>query len=296
MKAKLIDGKSIAELIKKEIATEVASMIDQGLEAPHLAAILVGNDPASETYVAAKERACRRVGMTATTYRLPARTSEKELLSTIEFLNNDPDIDGFIVQLPLPAHIDTNNVIEHIAPEKDVDGFHPRNIGRMLLGLPAYLPATPAGIMELLERSDIEVQGTHCVIIGRSNIVGTPLSILLSRKTENANATVTLCHSHTTNLAELTRQADILIVAIGQPEFLKADMIKPNAVVIDVGIHRIPDAKSEKGYRITGDAAFKEVAAKASAITPVPGGVGPMTIASLLKNTLLAAQHKVYKP
>ncbi|MCK9291603.1 MAG: bifunctional methylenetetrahydrofolate dehydrogenase/methenyltetrahydrofolate cyclohydrolase FolD [Bacteroidales bacterium] len=296
MKAKLIDGKSIAELIKKEIATEVASMIDQGLEAPHLAAILVGNDPASETYVAAKERACRRVGMTATTYRLPARTSEKELLSTIEFLNNDPDIDGFIVQLPLPAHIDTNNVIEHIAPEKDVDGFHPRNIGRMLLGLPAYLPATPAGIMELLERSNIEVQGTHCVIIGRSNIVGTPLSILLSRKTENANATVTLCHSHTTNLAELTRQADILIVAIGQPEFLKADMIKPNAVVIDVGIHRIPDAKSEKGYRITGDAAFKEVAAKASAITPVPGGVGPMTIASLLKNTLLAAQHKVYKP
>jgi len=225
MKAKLIDGKSIAELIKKEIATEVASMIDQGLEAPHLAAILVGNDPASETYVAAKERACRRVGMTATTYRLPARTSEKELLSTIEFLNNDPDIDGFIVQLPLPAHIDTNNVIEHIAPEKDVDGFHPRNIGRMLLGLPAYLPATPAGIMELLERSNIEVQGTHCVIIGRSNIVGTPLSILLSRKTENANATVTLCHSHTTNLAELTRQADILIVAIGQPEFLKADMI-----------------------------------------------------------------------
>jgi methylenetetrahydrofolate dehydrogenase (NADP+) / methenyltetrahydrofolate cyclohydrolase len=295
MSAKIIDGKAIAEKIKKEIAIEVAAMIDADVKAPHLAAILVGNDPASETYVASKEKACHVVGITSTTYRLPASTTEQELLDMIDFVNNDDEIDGFIVQLPLPEHIDPNKVIERIDPAKDVDGFHPKNIGRMQIGMPSYLPATPFGIVELLKRSGINMDGKHCVVIGRSNIVGTPLSILLSRKSDYGNATVTLCHSRTKDIASYTKQADVLIAAIGQPEFVKANMIKPGAVVVDVGIHRIDDAEALKGYRLVGDVDFKGVSEIASAITPVPGGVGPMTIVSLLHNTLQASKKSIYQ-
>jgi methylenetetrahydrofolate dehydrogenase (NADP+) / methenyltetrahydrofolate cyclohydrolase len=295
MSAKIIDGKAIAEKIKKEIALEVAAIIDADVKAPHLAAILVGNDPASETYVASKEKACHAVGITSTTYRLPASTTEQELLDMIDFVNNDDEIDGFIVQLPLPEHIDPNKVIERIDPAKDVDGFHPKNIGRMQIGMPSYLPATPFGIVELLKRSGINMDGKHCVVIGRSNIVGTPLSILLSRKSDYGNATVTLCHSRTKDIASFTKQADVLIAAIGQPEFVKADMVKPGAVVVDVGIHRIDDAEALKGYRLVGDVDFKGVSEIASAITPVPGGVGPMTIVSLLHNTLQASKKSIYQ-
>jgi methylenetetrahydrofolate dehydrogenase (NADP+) / methenyltetrahydrofolate cyclohydrolase len=295
MSARIIDGKAIAEKIKKEIALEVAAMIDADVKAPHLAAILVGNDPASETYVASKEKACHAVGITSTTYRLPASTTEQELLDMIDFVNNDDEIDGFIVQLPLPEHIDPNKVIERIDPVKDVDGFHPKNIGRMQIGMPSYLPATPFGIVELLKRSGINMDGKHCVVIGRSNIVGTPLSILLSRKSDYGNATVTLCHSRTKDIALFTKQADVLIAAIGQPEFVKAYMVKPGAVVVDVGIHRIDDAEALKGYRLVGDVDFKGVSEIASAITPVPGGVGPMTIVSLLHNTLQASKKSIYQ-
>ncbi|MBU1008784.1 MAG: bifunctional methylenetetrahydrofolate dehydrogenase/methenyltetrahydrofolate cyclohydrolase FolD [Bacteroidetes bacterium] len=294
MDHKVIDGKAIAAAIRKEIAAEVAAMIDADLEAPHLAAVIVGEDPASQTYVASKEKACHEVGITSTVYRLPESTSEKELLDIVHFLNNDPEVDGFIVQLPLPDHIDPNTILEAIDPAKDVDGFHPRNIGRMTLGLPAYLPATPYGIVELIKRSNIAISGKHCVVLGRSNIVGTPVSILLSRKHEDADATVTLCHSRTKNLAEITRQADVLIAAIGKVEFVTADMVKEGAVVIDVGIHRVADTHSPKGYRISGDVDFAGVLPKVSKITPVPGGVGPMTIVSLLKNTLLARKKEVY--
>ncbi len=293
MTEKLLDGKAIAATIKKEIAKEVAALIDADMKAPHLAAILVGNDPASETYVASKEKACHEVGITSTTYRLPEKTSENELLEVIRFLNNDPEVDGFIVQLPLPAQINTDRIIEAIDPAKDVDGFHPVNMGRMQSGLPAYLPATPFGVVELLRRSKVTLEGKHCVVIGRSNIVGTPLSILLSRK--NVNATVTLCHSKTADLKSITSQADVLIAAIGQVEFVTKDMVKPGAVVVDVGIHRVEDTSSEKGYRLAGDVDFKNVSKVASRITPVPGGVGPMTIVSLLNNTLLACKKQVYK-
>ncbi len=292
--SKLIDGKAVAETIKKEIAKEVAAMIDADLKAPHLAAILVGNDPASETYVASKEKACHAVGITSTTYRLPGSTTEKELNQVIDFLNQDDDVDGFILQLPLPKHLNADHFIERIHPSKDVDGFHPVNIGRMQLGLPCYLPATPYGVVELLKRSKIAVAGKHCVVVGRSNIVGTPLSILLSRKSEFGNATVTLCHSRTANLKSLTLQADILIAAIGQADLIQADMVKPGAVVIDVGIHRLSDTSKEKGYRLAGDVNFEQVKSVASYITPVPGGVGPMTIVSLLQNTLSASQNRVY--
>lgn len=293
MNTKLIDGKAIAAEIKKEIANEVAAMIDADIKAPHLAAIIVGDDAASQTYVASKEKACHSVGITSSVYRLPATTSEKELLEMVGFLNNDPDIDGFIVQLPLPAHLNADKVIETIDPEKDVDGFHPRNLGRMLIGLPAFLPATPSGIVELLKRSKIEVAGKHVVVLGRSNIVGTPLSVMLSRKAKGANATVTLCHSQTHDLEAITRQADILVAAIGVSGFVKADMVKKGAVVVDVGIHRIEDPTLEKGYRIAGDVDFEQVIEKVSKITPVPGGVGPMTIVSLLQNTLLAAKNSL---
>ncbi len=292
MSNNIIDGKAIAAEIKKEIAAKVALMIDAEIEAPHLAAIIVGEDAASQTYVVSKEKACHDVGITSTIYRMPEKTTEKELLEMIEFLNQDPDIDGFIVQLPLPKHINADKIIEKINPDKDVDGFHPRNIGMMQLGLPTYLPATPFGIIELLKRSNVEVAGKHCVVLGRSNIVGTPISILLSRKSEYGNATVTLCHSLTQNLEEITKQADILIAAIGQPEFVKASMVKKGAVVIDVGIHRIDDSASEKGYHLVGDVDFEEVASVAGKITPVPGGVGPMTIVSLLQNTLLASKKR----
>lgn len=289
---KIIDGKAIADAMKKEIAAEVAAMLDKGIEAPHLAAVIVGEDGASQTYVSSKEKACHSVGMTSSVYRLPEKTSEKELLDLLDFLNKDDEIDGYIVQLPLPKHIDETKVTQAIMPSKDVDGFTPYNIGLMQLGLPCFLPATPFGIVELLKRSGVETEGKHVVVLGRSNIVGTPVSVMLSRKGKGGDATVTLCHSKTKNLTEITRRADIIIVAIGKPLFLKADMVKEGAVVIDVGIHRIADESAEKGYVIQGDVDYDEVYKVASKITPVPGGVGPMTIVSLLYNTLQAAKRK----
>jgi methylenetetrahydrofolate dehydrogenase (NADP+)/methenyltetrahydrofolate cyclohydrolase len=290
----LINGKLVAEKIRKEIKQEVAAIIDSGGESPHLAAVLVGDDPASHTYVRNKEKACHDVGILSSVYKHSAAIKEIELLELIDFLNNDPEIHGFIVQLPLPSHIDPNRVIQRINPEKDVDGFHPVNIGRMIIGLPSYLPATPFGIMKLLEHYKIETEGKHCVILGRSNIVGTPLSILMSRKSNPGNATVTLCHSKTPDIQKYTREADILVAAIGQPEFVTAEMVKENVVVIDVGQHRIVDEETEKGFRIVGDVRFREVSRKASFITPAAGGVGPMTITSLLMNTLKAAKKEVY--
>lgn len=286
---KIIDGKLIAATMKKEIAAEVADMIDKGVGAPHLAAVIVGDDGASLTYVASKEKACHSVGMISSVYRLSATATEEDVLNTINFLNNDPEIDGFIVQLPMPKHINETKIIQSIDPSKDVDGFTLQNIGMMQLGEDCFLPATPFGIMEMLKRCNVEVAGKHVVVLGRSNIVGTPISIMLSRK--GIDATVTNCHSKTENLGELTRQADILVVAIGKPEFVKADMVKEGAVVVDVGINRIED-NSEKGYHIVGDVDYKEVYKKASKITPVPGGVGPMTIVSLLHNTLMAAKKR----
>ncbi len=290
----LIDGKQIAETIKQEIAGEVQRIKDLDGKVPHLAAILVGEDPASETYVNSKARACKQVGFDSSTYRFPADVSEEELLEAVEFINKDPEIDGLIVQLPLPAHIDNQKVIQHIVPEKDVDGFHPVNVGRMTIGLPSYVSATPYGIMELIMRSRIETKGKQCVILGRSNIVGKPMSLLMARNEEPGNATVTVCHSKTQNLSEVTSRADILIVAIGQPEFVTADMVKEGAVVIDVGIHRVPSDKTKSGFRLIGDVRFDEVSKKASHITPVPGGVGPMTIVSLLMNTLKAFKKEIY--
>ncbi|MBM3404380.1 MAG: bifunctional 5,10-methylene-tetrahydrofolate dehydrogenase/5,10-methylene-tetrahydrofolate cyclohydrolase [Bacteroidetes bacterium] len=290
----LIDGKAIAEQIRKEIAKEAAGMIDAGKPAPHLAAVLVGEDPASQTYVAAKEKACREVGFTSSVYRHPADISEKQLLEVVGFLNHDPEVDGFIVQLPLPKHINENRIIEHILPSKDVDGFHPVNLGRMMLGLPAFLPATPYGILQLIERSGIETEGKHCVVLGRSHIVGTPISIMLSRKSKPGNCTVTLCHSYTRDMAQIASQADILIVAMGKQEFVTAEMVKKDAVVIDVGVHRIPSTETKSGFRLVGDVKFDDVSKKASYITPVPGGVGPMTIVSLLMNTLKAAGKEIY--
>lgn len=292
---KLIDGKKIAADIKAKIAIEVGKMIDDDIRAPHLVAVLVGEDPASETYVASKEKACKSVGMMSSVYRYPSKTSQKELLDIVSFLNNDPEVDGFIIQLPLPDHIDENTIIEAIDPKKDVDGFHPMNVGRMVLNLPAYLPATPFGIMQMLEHSGIETSGKNVVVVGRSNIVGTPVSILMSRKAKNANATVTLCHSRTENLKEVCAKADILIAAIGIPEFIKADMVKDGAVIVDVGIHRVKSDKTKSGFKLIGDVAFEEVSKKASHITPVPGGVGPMTIVSLIQNTLKASKNEVYQ-
>ncbi len=288
----IIDGKKIAADLKKELAAKSMAIIDRGDRAPHLAAILVGEDPASLSYISGKERACREVGFTSTVYRLEEKTSEKRLLEIIDFLNADEEVDGFIVQLPLPAHISVDKVINRIDPAKDADGFHPVSLGRMVLGNPSFLPATPYGIMQLLERSGIQTEGKHCVVLGRSNIVGTPISIMLSRKSNPGNCTVTLCHTKTPNLRELAQTADILIAAMGQPEFVTADMVKEGAVVIDVGIHRIPD-NSEKGYHMVGDVKFAEVSPKCSFITPVPGGVGPMTIVSLLLNTLKAYNKEI---
>jgi methylenetetrahydrofolate dehydrogenase (NADP+)/methenyltetrahydrofolate cyclohydrolase len=286
--SKLIDGKKIAAEIKSEIAAEIKLLEGEGKRSPHLAAILVGEDGASKTYVASKEKASKEVGFTSSVYRYPENISEQELLDAVNFLNNDPEIDGFIIQLPLPKHINESKVIEAVSPSKDVDGFNPVNVGKMILGFSTFLPATPFGIQMLLERANIETVGKHCVVLGRSNIVGTPMANMLSRNAANANCTVTVCHSKTQNLAEITRQADILIVAIGKPFFVKADMVKEGATVIDVGIHRIEDKTTEKGYRIVGDVDFDNVAPKCSHITPVPGGVGPMTIVSLLANTLKA--------
>jgi methylenetetrahydrofolate dehydrogenase (NADP+)/methenyltetrahydrofolate cyclohydrolase len=290
---KIIDGKQIAEVIKAEIRAEVAKYIDDYDVAPHLAAILVGDDAASDTYVSHKEKDCKSVGITSSIYRFSTDVSEDELLKTVDFINDDDDVHGLIVQLPLPKHINVDTVISHIDPKKDVDGFHPLNIGKMMLGHPAFLPATPAGIVELLKRYNIETSGKHCVILGRSNIVGTPLSVMLSRKAKFGNATVTLCHSKTQNIKEITLQADILVAAIGMPEFVTSDMVKPGAVVIDVGIHRIPDTSLLTGFRLIGDVNFAEVSKIASFITPVPGGVGPMTRIALLQNTLTAFKQIV---
>jgi len=291
---KLIDGKKIAAELRAEIKDQVVAMIDADTSNPHLVAVLVGEDPASQTYIASKEKACREVGIISSVYRMPGSTSEEELLETVDFINNDDEVHGLIVQLPLPDHIDPDKVINRIKPEKDVDGFHPENIGRMVLGMPAYISATPFGIIKLLEKAGIDTEGKHCVVLGRSNIVGTPVSILLSRKTKNGNATVTVCHSRTPDIGEIAKQADILIAAIGQQGFVKADMVKEGAVVIDVGIHRIPSDKTKSGFRLVGDVDFEEVSKKAGYITPVPGGVGPMTIVSLLNNTLLASRREVY--
>jgi len=290
----LLDGKKTSQEIKNELKLAVEKIKQDGGKVPHLAAVLVGNDGASETYVASKVKSCEEVGFDSTLIRLDANISENELLQTIQQLNNDSDVDGFIVQLPLPKHISENKVIESIAPEKDVDGFHPINIGRMAKNLPAYIPATPYGILQMLERYNIETTGKHCVVIGRSNIVGSPMSILMARNTKIGNCTVTLCHSKTQNLEEFTQKADILIVALGKPEFLTANMVKEGAIIIDVGITRVEDSSKKSGYRIAGDVRFDEVSQKASFITPVPGGVGLMTVTSLMQNTLLAAQKRVY--
>lgn len=288
----IIDGKKIASDIKKELAAKSAAIIDSGERAPHLVAVLVGDDAASQTYVNSKEKDCKEVGFTSTIYRLEADTSEKKLLEIIDFLNNDDEVDGFIVQLPLPAHINVQKIIRRINPQKDVDGFHPVSLGRMMLGEPTYLSATPYGIIQLLERYKIETSGKHCVVLGRSNIVGTPISVMLSRKANPGNCTVTICHTGTKNLKEIALTADILIAAMGQPNFVTADMVKEGAVVVDVGIHRVEDS-SEKGYHITGDVKFDEVAPKCAYITPVPGGVGPMTRVALLMNTFKAYNKEV---
>ena len=287
----LLDGKKTASDIKEEIALEVRELKDNGNKTPHLAAIIVGNDGASITYVNAKVKACERVGFESTLIRLSDDISEKELLNEIAILNIDNDIDGFIVQLPLPKHIDEQKVLMAVDPNKDVDGFHPTNVGKMALNLPTFISATPYGILELLDRYNVETSGKHVVVLGRSHIVGSPMSILLSQKRKVGNATVTMCHSRTKNLKEITLQADIIVAAIGIPEFLKADMVKDNVTVIDVGITRLADSSKKSGYRLVGDVAFEEVAKKSEFITPVPGGVGPMTIAMLLKNTLLACQR-----
>jgi methylenetetrahydrofolate dehydrogenase (NADP+)/methenyltetrahydrofolate cyclohydrolase len=291
---RLLDGKLIADQIKTEIAKEVKeSMLDKGKNAPHLAAVLVGDDPASETYVTSKEKACKEVGFISSLYKYPSTLTQTKLLEVVDFLNNDEEVDGFIVQLPLPKHIDERKIIERINPAKDVDGFHPVNLGRMVLNLPSYLPATPMGIMTLLERYSIETEGKHCVVLGRSHIVGTPVSILLSRKAKTGNATVTLCHSYTKELSTITSMADILIVAIGMLEFVTADMVKKGAVVVDVGMHRVPSEETRSGFKLKGDVKFDEVSRKCSYISPVPGGVGLMTIVSLLQNTLKAAKKEI---
>ncbi|WP_186758384.1 bifunctional methylenetetrahydrofolate dehydrogenase/methenyltetrahydrofolate cyclohydrolase FolD [Echinicola salinicaeni] len=290
----IIDGKKISAEIKNEIADRVKEIKKEGGKTPHLAAILVGNDGASQTYVGAKVKACEFVGFDSTLVRLEDSVSEEELLKAVEDINENPDIDGLIVQLPLPDHISVEKVTAKIKPEKDVDGFTPANVGRMALNWPTYVAATPYGIVELLKRYNVETSGKHCVVIGRSHIVGSPMSILMARNGNPGNCTVTLTHSRTQNLKEITKTADILIVAIGKPEFVTADMVKDGAVVVDVGIHRIEDASKKSGFRLIGDVKFDEVAEKVSAITPVPGGVGPMTIASLLYNTLQSAEKKVY--
>lgn len=290
----LIDGKAIAATIKKEIAEEVEKIIAQGGKQPHLAAILVGHDGGSETYVANKVRACEECGFKSTLIRYEENITEEELLAKVEELNNDSDIDGFIVQLPLPRHIDEQKITEAIDYRKDVDGFHPVNAGRLAIGLPCFLSATPNGIIELLRRYNIDTKGKKCVVLGRSNIVGKPMASLMMQKQTPGDATVTVCHSHTQNIAEECSNADIIIAALGQPHFVKADMVKEGAVIIDVGTTRVPDATRKQGFRLCGDVDFENVAPKCSYITPVPGGVGPMTIVSLMKNTLLAATHKIY--
>ena len=291
----IIDGKAIAAEIKKEIAAEVNEIIAKGGKRPHLAAILVGHDGGSETYVAHKVRACEECGFTSTLIRYEDDITEETLLAKVEELNNDADVDGFIVQLPLPKHIDEQKVIEAIDYRKDVDGFHPINAGRLSIGLPCYLSATPNGIMELLRRYNIDTKGKKCVVLGRSNIVGKPVANLMLQKGTPGDATVTVCHSRTANIEEECRQADIIIAALGQPHFVKENMVKEGAVIIDVGTTRVPTTETKSGFRLMGDVDYANVAPKCSYITPVPGGVGPMTIVSLMQNTLLAAKGEIYK-
>lgn len=288
----IIDGKEVAAAMRREIATEVAAMVAEGKPAPHLVAILVGNDGASQTYVAHKEKCCHECGFTSTVVRMPEETTEEELLTRIDELNADPKVDGFIVQLPLPRHISEQKVIEAIDPRKDVDGFHPVNTGRMISGLPSYLPATPDGILSLLKYYNVPTAGRSCAVIGRSNIVGRPIANLLSQK--GWDCTVTLCHSRTPNLKEVVAEADIVIAALGKAEFVTADMVKEGATVIDVGITRVPSDKTKSGWKLLGDVKYDEVAPKCAYITPVPGGVGPMTIISLMRNTLKAAKKEIY--
>ncbi|PKP50901.1 MAG: bifunctional 5,10-methylene-tetrahydrofolate dehydrogenase/5,10-methylene-tetrahydrofolate cyclohydrolase [Bacteroidetes bacterium HGW-Bacteroidetes-12] len=288
MNSTIVSGIEVSNKIKEEIAAQVKLNNAKGMKTPHLAAVLVGDDGASKTYVNAKVKACEAVGFKSTLVKLDENTTEEKLLEEIRKLNNDTDLDGFIVQLPLPKHINEQKVTQAISPMKDVDGFHPETLGKMLLDLPSFLPATPMGILEMLKHYNIPTEGKHCVVIGRSHIVGSPMSVLMARNSYPGNCTVTLTHSRTKNLQEITLQADILIVAIGKPEFVTANMVKDGATVIDVGIHRIDDASKKSGFRLIGDVKFNEVAPKCAFISPVPGGVGPMTIASLLKNTLLA--------
>lgn len=290
----IIDGKATAAAIRAEIASSVAQIVDAGGRAPHLAAILVGHDGGSESYVASKVKACEECGFDSTLLRFEGSISQEQLLEHIRDLNNNPDIDGFIVQLPLPRHIDTHAVIEAIDPHKDVDGFHPANVGRLSIGLPGFVSATPAGIIGLLQRYQIPTSGKHCVILGRSNIVGKPLAMLMMQKSYPGDATVTVCHSRTADIASITRTADILVAAMGVPASVTADMVKEGATVIDVGTTRVPDATRARGWKLCGDVDFAAVAPKCSYITPVPGGVGPMTIAMLMRNTLLAATGAVY--
>ena len=289
---KILDGKATSLAIEAELTEEVNARLAAGRKRPHLAAVLVGDNPASRAYVGHKVKACARVGFESSLVEKPADISQDDLLAVVEELNHNPDVDGFIVQLPLPDHIDDQAVLEAVNPAKDVDGFHPVNAGKMSLDLPCFLPATPMGIMSLLDRAGIDTQGKHAVILGRSSIVGTPMALLLRRNGAPGNCTVTVCHSRTQDLAEHTRRADILIAAIGRAHFVTADMVKEGAVVIDVGINRIPDATKKSGSRLTGDVDFDQVAPKCSWITPVPGGVGPMTIASLMQNTLQACANK----
>ncbi len=291
----LIDGKKIADAVKSEIAAEVAEMVAAGKKRPHLAAILVGHDGGSETYVAHKVKACEQCGFESTLIRYEADVTEAELLEAIARLNNDDNVDGFIVQLPLPKHIDEQKIIEAIDYRKDVDGFHPINVGRLSIGLPCFLSATPQGILELLRRYNIPTKGANCVVLGRSNIVGKPVASLMMQKAVPGDATVTVCHSRTRDIKQYTLNADIIIAALGQPGFLTADMVKDGATIIDVGTTRVPSKETKSGFRLKGDVDFENVAPKCSFITPVPGGVGPMTIVSLMKNTLLAARHEIYK-
>lgn len=290
----IIDGKEISRRLKEEIAATVAEMVAQGKKRPHLAAVLVGHDGGSETYVANKVKACEQCGFKSTLIRREADVTEEEVLDIVRQLNDDADVDGFIVQLPLPKHISEQKIIEAIDPKKDVDGFHPINVGRQSIGLPCFHSATPAGILELLKRYNIETSGKHCVVLGRSNIVGKPIATLMMQKAYPGNATVTVCHSATPDIKGICRQADIIIVALGAPGFVTADMVKPGAVIIDVGTTRVPDASKKSGFRLSGDVDFENVAPLCSFITPVPGGVGPMTIASLMQNTLLAGSKAIY--
>jgi methylenetetrahydrofolate dehydrogenase (NADP+)/methenyltetrahydrofolate cyclohydrolase len=289
----LLDGKKVSEQLLEELKVEVEKLASDGKKIPHIAVILVGNNPASETYVGSKIKTCERIGFKATLIRLADTVEEAELLDKVQELNEDPEIDGFIVQSPLPKHISDDKVINAISPEKDVDGFHPENLGRMALNMPAFLPATPYGVLTLLDRYNIPTAGKHCVVLGRSHIVGLPMSLLMVRNSKPGNCTVTICHSKTVDVKSHTLQADILIVATGQTESVTADMVKEGAVVVDVGISRVADASKKSGFRLAGDVKFDEVAPKCSYITPVPGGVGPMTIASLLKNTLEGVKRKI---